>query len=154
MLGLRSSVEARTEVAASPAEVWAVISDPTTYPDWLVGAQRIRGVDPAFPQPGSEFQHSVGATKGTTVDDRTEATEADPPHRLGLEVHAGPFTADVELLVLPSPDGSEIRFSERPKGPWRLLTPVLRPVLHARNAESLRRLSNRLDQRAAKAAAS
>jgi uncharacterized protein YndB with AHSA1/START domain len=148
-MGILSAVQARTEVPASPEEVWAVISDPTTYPDWLVGAQRIRGVDPSFPEPGSEFRHSVGATEGATVDDRTEATRADPPHRLGLEVHAGPFRADVELLVLPSPKGSEIRFSERPKGAWLAVTPVLRPVLHARNAESLRRLERRLEQQAA-----
>lgn len=144
MPGLLSPSEVRTEVPAPPERVWDVISDPTTYPDWLVGAQRIRSVDPSFPRPGSEFQHSVGPTKGATVDDATAATEADAPHRLGLEVHAGPFQADVELLVLPSPQGSEIRFSERPRGAWTALTPVLRPVLHARNAESLRRLTNLL----------
>jgi carbon monoxide dehydrogenase subunit G len=145
MIGLFSPSEARTEVAATPEVVWAVISDPRTYPDWLVGAQRIRGVDPAFPAPGTEFHHSVGATEGTTVDDTTQATHSDPPFRLGLEVHAGPFEADVELLVLPSPGGSEIRFSERPKGAWIALIPALRPFLHARNAESLRRLRGLLD---------
>ena len=149
MLGLLAPSQARTEVPATPEEVWDVISDPTTYPDWLVGAQRIRAVDPSFPDPGSEFQHSVGPTEGTTVDDSTEATHADPPYRLGLEVHAGPFVAAVELLVLPSPKGSEIRFSERPLGRWRVLTPVLRPALHARNAESLRRLEQLLERRLA-----
>jgi hypothetical protein len=80
-----------------------------------------------------------------TIDDTTQATQSDPPFRLGLEVHAGPFQADVELLVLPSPGGSEIRFSERPKGAWIALIPALRPFLHARNAESLRRLRGLLD---------
>lgn len=150
MLGL-SAVEARTEVDATPEQVWDVISDPTTYPDWLVGAQRIRGVDPSFPNPGSGFRHSVGATKGTTIDDSTEATAAEAPYLLGLEVHAGPFRADVQLLVLPGPKGTEIRFSERPKGTWVALTPVLRPAFHARNAESLRRLEKLLEQRGGKA---
>jgi carbon monoxide dehydrogenase subunit G len=145
MIGLFSPSEARTEVAVTPEVVWAVISDPRTYPDWLVGAQRIRAVDPAFPAPGTEFHHSVGATEEATIDDTTQATHADPPFRLGLEVHAGPFEADVELLVLPSPEGSEIRFRERPKGGWIALTPVLRPFLHARNAASLRRLRGLLD---------
>ena len=147
MLGFLAPSQARTEVPATPDEVWAVISDPTTYPDWLVGAQRIRSVDPSFPAPGSEFHHSVGPTQGTTVDDTTAATHADAPYRLGLEVHAGPFQADVELLVLPSPKGSEIRFSERPRGAWKAITPVLRPALHARNAESLRRLQHLLEAR-------
>jgi uncharacterized protein YndB with AHSA1/START domain len=146
MAGLLSPSEARTEVAASPAEVFAVISDPTTYPHWLVGAQRIRSVDPDFPRPGSDFEHSVGPADAVTIDDSTTATRSDPPHRLDLHVRAGLFHADVEMLVLPSPKGSEIRFCERPSGPWLLLTPILRPFLHARNAESLRRLGQHLDQ--------
>lgn len=144
MLGLRSPVENRVEVDASPDEVWAVISDPRTYPSWLVGAQRIRGVDPAFPAPGSEFHHSVGPASAATIDDTTEAAGAAPPHRLDLKVNAGPFHAAVELLVLPGPRGSEIRFTERPLGPWALATPALRPILHLRNAESLRRLERLL----------
>jgi uncharacterized protein YndB with AHSA1/START domain len=148
MLGLFSPVEARTEVAASPSEVWATISDPTTYPDWLVGAQRIRGVDRAFPTEGAEFRHSVGPMGALTIDDATTVTESAPPHRLELLARAGPFHAAVEMLVLPSPKGSEIRFCERPVGASAALTPFLRPVLHARNAESLRQLSTYLEERA------
>lgn len=140
MSGPFSPVEVRTDIPTPPEAVWAVISDPETYPAWLVGAQRIRGVDPEFPRPGSEFAHSVGPTGGTTVDDRTEVADVDAPHRLDLVVHAGPFTADVELLVLPAPDGSEVRLREQPTGVWAVLGPLLRPILHVRNAESLRRL--------------
>ncbi len=139
-----SPAEARVEVSSSPEDVWAVISNPATYPDWLVGAQRIRGVDPAFPAPGAEFRHSVGPSERATIDDTTAATAADPPYRLGLEVHVGLFRADVELLVRPCAAGSEVRFRERPKGGWVAFTPLLRPVLHARNAESLRRLAQRV----------
>ncbi len=141
MVRLWGPVEARTEVGVAPEAVYEVIADPTTYPDWLVGAQRIRAVDPEFPKPGSEFEHSVGPAKAVTVDDSTEATGSDPPHRLDLHVRAGAFRADVRLLVTPNAAGSEVRFLEVPSGPWRALTPVLRPVLHARNAESLRRLA-------------
>jgi uncharacterized protein YndB with AHSA1/START domain len=147
MVQLLSPSEARTEVDATPEEVFAVISDPTTYPDWLVGAQRIRGVDPQFPRPGTDFDHSVGPAAAVTIDDSTTATSVDPPHRLDLHVRAGLFQADVELMVVPSPKGSEIRFIERPSGPWLLLTPALRPLLHTRNAESLRRLGSYLEQR-------
>jgi uncharacterized protein YndB with AHSA1/START domain len=134
-------VEARREMAADPSAVYEVIADPTTYPEWLVGAQRIRAVDPRFPKPGTEFEHSVGPAQAVTVDDATEATGADPPHRLDLHVRAGIFHADVRLLVDPAGTGTEVRFLERPTGPWVTITPLLRPVLRARNAESLRRLS-------------
>ena len=146
MVSFLSASQARIEVAAPPSTVFAVLSDPTTYPDWLVGAQRIRAVDPAFPRPGSDFQHSVGPTEAATVDDSTTATGVDPGHRLDLHVRAGIFHADVELLVVPSRTGSAIRFLERPAGPWRLLTPLLRPFLHLRNAESLRRLRRYVEQ--------
>jgi hypothetical protein len=143
---LRSPVEARAEVSVAPEVVWATVSDPETYPDWLVGAQRIRAVDDGFPAPGSRMHHSVGPTSAITVDDRTVATRSDPPHRLDLRVHAGLFHADVQLLLQPSPGGgTEICFRERPRGISAPLTPLLRPILHARNAESLRRLCHRLE---------
>lgn len=140
-----SPVEARTEIPAPPEAVWAVISDPETYPDWLVGAQQMRSVDPDFPKPGAKLHHSVGPAEGLTVDDVSEAVDADPPHRLDLEVHVGPFRGEVELLILPSPKGSEVRFRERPAGAFAALTPVVRPILHARNVEALRRLAGRFD---------
>jgi hypothetical protein len=143
-----SAVEVHAEMAARPEEVWDVISDPTTYPRWLVGAQRIRGVDRAFPDPGSKFQHSVGPTDGLTVDDSTTATEAIPPYLLELEVSAGLFTADVGIHVAPGAAGSEVCFSEQPLGAFAVLTPLLRPILHSRNAESLRRLDQLLTERA------
>jgi hypothetical protein len=106
----------------------------------------MRGVDSDFPAPGSQLHHSVGPTKKLTVDDASEATDALPPHRLDLRVHVGPFQAEVELLVLPSTTGSEVRFRERPCGASAVLTPFLRPILHARNVESLRRLAARLER--------
>ena len=145
MVALWGPVEARTEVPADPNTVYEVISDPTTYPDWLVGAQRIRRVDRDFPNPGSGFDHSVGPSEGVTVDDSTEATGSDPPHRLDLHVRAGVFKADVQLLVDASPEGSEVRFRERATGPPAMLMPFLRPFLRARNAESLRRLGHYLE---------
>ena len=43
-------VEVSTFLPAPPQEVFDVISDPDTYPSWLVGAKRIRHVDPDFPE--------------------------------------------------------------------------------------------------------
>jgi hypothetical protein len=146
---LTDPAEARTDIDARPEDVWATISDPETYPDWLVGAQRIRRVDAEFPADGSGFDHSVGLTGAVTVDDSSVVERADPPHRLDLRVDVGPFHAQVELLVLPGPAGSEVRFSERPVGPAVLLNPWIRPVLRARNRESLRRLRGYVRQCAA-----
>jgi uncharacterized protein YndB with AHSA1/START domain len=146
---LWSPVEVRQEIAASPEEVFAVLADPRTYPVWLVGAQRIRAVDPDFPAQGTEFDHSVGPTKTTSIDDSSEVLESEPPHRLSLLVHAGPLHARVDLLVLPAKDGTELRFRERPTGWGAALTPLLRLSLHARNLESVRRLAGLVEGRSA-----
>ena len=69
-----------TRYAAAPIErVFAVVSDPTTYPDWLVGAREIRSVDDDWPQPGSLFHHRVGLVGPLTVADSPEVLEVDAP---------------------------------------------------------------------------
>lgn len=142
-------IEARRQIAAPPEAVWAVFSDPCTYPDWLMGAQKIRAVDPGFPTPGTAFHHSVGPVDDATAEDSTEVLASDPPRLLVLKVHVGPLQGTVEMLVLPDSTGTEVRFREVLTGPGRLLTPLVRPVLHGRNLESLRRLDDLLTLHAA-----
>ncbi len=138
---LWSPVEVRSTIAAPPEEVWAVLAEPTTYPDWLVGAQEIRAVDADFPKPGSKFHHSVGPDQQATVDDDSTSLEADAPNRLVLEVHVGPMVGTVDFRLRPAPEGTEIRFREVLSGAWRLVMPGMRPVFHARNTKSLEQLA-------------
>jgi uncharacterized protein YndB with AHSA1/START domain len=145
MLGFLRDLYAPSTVekvlSAPPDTVFDILAEPRTYPDWLVGAEHMRAVDPEFPRQGAEFQHSVGPTKGLTVDDKTKSLGAVEDHRLALEVHAGPFVARVDFELLPEPGGrTRVRFSERPLGVFAPLTPLLRPTLHARNSASLDRL--------------
>lgn len=132
------TVEATFDV--TPEQLWSVLSDPTTYPDWLVGADHMRGVDPAFPEPGSAFEHSVGPGGPLTVDDRSESLVAEPEHRLDLLVHAGPFHAVVDFHLRHDEDGTVVAFTEKPVGIFAPLLPLLRPLLAARNRQSLQRL--------------
>ena len=140
-LDLWSPVEICREIAASPESVFDVLAEPRTYPEWLVGAQRIRGVDADFPSRGAEFEHSVGPTSATTIDDSTQVVVVNRPYRLMLLARVGPLHAHVDMLVEPTPDGSAVRFRERPTGWAVVLTPLLRPALATRNLESLRRLA-------------
>ena len=141
-LHLWSPVEVCREIAAPRESVFDLLAEPRTYPDWLVGAQRIRGVDAEFPAQGAEFDHSVGPTSATTVDDSTEVLALDRPHRLTLLARAGFLHAEVDMLLEQVPDGCAVRFRERPTGWAMALTPLLRPILAARNVESLRRLAS------------
>jgi hypothetical protein len=142
---LYSPVVVNDTIPAPPDAVYAVLEEPSTYPDWLVGAHDVRSVDPDFPEPGTDFDHSVGPGGPLTVDDSTEAIGADEDRRLALLVHAGPFHARVDFELRTAPDGgTDLCFSEVPVGVFRPITPLLRPMLAGRNKESLRRLRERI----------
>ena len=135
----------------SPEAVWDALADPETYADWVVGSQRIRAADAAWPAPGSRFHHTVGVGP-LSVDDHTECLEADAPIRLRLRAKARPLgTAQVTLELAPSGDGTYVRMTENPDGLSSVLG--LNPLVHlltmARNAESLRRLEQIARRRAA-----
>ena len=136
--------ENRVEIAASPDEVFAVISDPRTYPDWVVGCDRIRGVDPDWPRPGTRFHHTIGAGPAK-VDDSTAIVRIEPPSLLTLEARAGGAgTARVTFTVEPgdAPGTARVTIEEEAVdgAATRLPHAVTAAGLKLRNAETLRRL--------------
>ena len=131
-----------------PEHVWEVLADPRTYPEWLVGTQVIRWVDPEFPKPGTEFGHKVGASDDAAVADTTTAVAVDPGRCLELEVKARPFMKGRVRFTLEShPQGTEVRFGEEPIGPWRILSPVLWLFVKGRNQKSLHQLRELVEHR-------
>lgn len=143
LLRLLSPAEARLTIPAGPDEVYAVLSDPETYPEWLAGAQHIRHVDRIFPARGTTFDHEVGPTEDATVADDTRSLIADPPHRLQLEVHVGPLTGIVDFQLIPTGQGTEVVFRESVVGRLGAAMPVLRLAIYGRNKASLERLKQR-----------
>jgi len=142
---LLSPVEVRAVVPAAPQAVFAVLSDPETYPEWLAGAQHIRQVDGEFPAPGSKFEHEVGPSDEVTVADHTEALAADPPNRLELEVHAGPVTGVVEFELERTGEGTLVTFREQMTGALGPAMPALRGPIFLRNKASLDKLRQRFE---------
>ncbi len=128
-------------IDATPDEVFDVLVDAERYPRWLVGAQRVDVDDGRWPQPGSSFHHTVGAGP-ITVDDSTTVSGAASGRRLDLVVRARPFLeADVCFMVRPDGAGTLLTMDETPRGPFRLLTPVIAPLVKLRNDRSLQRLA-------------
>lgn len=123
------------------AAVFAVIADPHTYPDWLVGAKRILSVDPEWPKPGSTFRHVVGIGPIMTSD-TTSSLAVHPPTSLELAVRARPFLAraTVRFELRSNGDTTVIEITETPRGRMQLIAPFLLPILRARNDRSLRQL--------------
>lgn len=134
-------VRVEQDVAAAPAAVFALLSDPTTYPRWLVGAQHIRQVDADFPDRAASFQHEVGAGP-LRVDDSTTVERVVPEHELQLTVRARPFlVARARFRVEPALGGSRVILDEEPIGVYRLFRLAIEPLVRVRNRTSLRQLA-------------
>src|SRR5688572_4358688 len=137
-----------TRVDAPPAAVWAVLADPPTYEEWVVGNKAIRDHDPKWPAAGTEFHHKVGFGP-VAVKDKTVSLEAMPSRRLVMNVRAFPAGQGVVTFDLTEAgEGTHVRMEELPAGgPVKRLWPALAPLVKVRNAETLRRLRRLAESR-------
>lgn len=127
-------------IDASPDEVWAVLADPQTFDDWVLGAQNVRDADDSWPAVGSRLLHSTGVGP-LTVDDETLVEEAVPPTRLVLLAKVGPVGAFRVTLELRGADGrTKLFMQEDPVGGIAAHTPGTDSAIAARNAISLGKL--------------
>jgi len=126
-----------------PQDVFDVLADGWLFPSWVVGASRMRDVDPNWPAVGSTLQHSFGVWP-MLINDETVVKEFDPPRRMVIRPKGWPIgEALVELDVKKTATGCLVRIKERAvTGPGALVpAPLLDIGLHARNTETLRRLA-------------
>lgn len=124
-----------------PPVVWGVLADPPSYEAWVVGNKMIRDHDPNWPEPGSEFHHTVGVGP-ISIKDKTVALEAVAPRRLVMQVRALPAGVGIVTFELEAAgSGTKVVMRERPEaGPAKLLAPIVDRLTYLRNAETLRRL--------------
>ncbi|UGS38860.1 SRPBCC family protein [Capillimicrobium parvum] len=131
-------------IEASAERVFAVLSDAFAYGQWVVGSETILDADPEFPATGSRFRHRVGSGP-VKVRDYTEVVDGNPPYRLELLARARPLLGSAHVTMLVEPRGEASAFvtmiEHAATLPSRLvLNPLSDPLVHLRNAESLRRL--------------
>jgi len=130
-------------ISAAPQEVYELLSDPATYADWVVGAQRIRDYDKSWPRPGAALYHSVGAGP-LVLSDQTDVLDSEPPVMLKLRAKARPLpSADITFHLQPEGDGTRLTMIESPTtAALSLLAgPIGHGVLMLRNRETPRRLT-------------
>lgn len=140
---IATMIEVERHIAAPPETVFDVLSDGWLYASWVVGASRIRDVDPQWPNAGSRIHHSFGSWPAV-IDDTTHVTEYEAGHRLVLMARAWPVgEAKVEMEVTPDGEGSHVVMREdAAKGPGRFVPYPLRWLgIAPRNVECLRRLA-------------
>lgn len=136
-------------IQVEPEDLYAVFLDAQTYPKWVVGARRIRAVDPEWPTPGSAFHHEswLGLMP---VQDRTIMMDCEPGKSVHLNAGIRPAgTADVLLTMEPHELGTKLVIEERAvTGPWAIVwNKAFDAGMWVRNEESLRRLKRYVEQR-------
>ncbi|WP_129336430.1 SRPBCC family protein [Cellulomonas endophytica] len=131
-------------VESPAAAVLEVLADGWTYASWVVGASRIEGVDPSWPEPGSRLAHSVGPWP-LRIDDVTVSRGWRPDQGVVLQAKGWPLgEARVVVTVEPLGEGRcRVTMEEdATDGPGLLVPgPLRQAVLRFRNVESLRRLA-------------
>jgi hypothetical protein len=127
----------------SPAAVFRVIGNGWLYPSWVVGASRMRQVDPEWPAVGSQLHHSFG-TWPLLIDDVSVVQKFVPDRLIMVRAKGWPAgEADVIIEATPAPGGCTVSiYEDAVKGPGTLVPSVVRqPLLKWRNDETLRRLA-------------
>jgi uncharacterized protein YndB with AHSA1/START domain len=140
----RVAIVQRT-VQASPQQIFAVLADGWTYSDWVVGTVHIRAVDEHWPQVGAQLHHKAGPWP-LSLQDSSTVLAVEPDRLLKLRAGLWPLgSAVVEMVLDAQPDGStRITMKEDfEAGPLLWARNKINDlVLHRRNIESLRRLTD------------
>ncbi|WP_285188387.1 SRPBCC family protein [Rhodococcus sp. MEB041] len=131
------------DTTASVEAVWNVLSDGWSYATWVVGASRIRAVDPEFPARGSRIHHSVGLWPAV-LNDETRVLSMTEGREVTLEARGIPAgKATIVLRLTPRGSGCRIEMIEHARTlPFSLVPEsVQRALVYPRNTEATRRLA-------------
>lgn len=132
-------------IPVPPDQVFAVLADGWTYSDWVVGTAHIRDVDPGWPAVGSRVHHKAGPWP-LSLKDKSTVVAVIPDRQLTLKAGLWPLgQAHVDITLEPvGTDATLVSIEEQfEEGPLLLVRNKVNDiVLHQRNVEALRRLSD------------
>jgi hypothetical protein len=105
------TIESTVDIRASPAAVWAVLTDFESYPEWNPFITRAEGA----PAAGERLRIHVDPPEGRGMTFRPRVVHADTDERLvwqGKLGISGLFDGRHEFLIEPNDDGT-VRFTQR-----------------------------------------
>ncbi|MGN9805922.1 SRPBCC family protein [Micromonospora sp. L32] len=132
-------------IDAPPQRVFDVLADGWTYSDWVVGTVHVRDVDDTWPRVGSQLHHKAGPWP-LSLHDSSTVLACEPPHKMVIKAGLWPAGEAIVVFTLEpvGTDATRVRIGEDfAAGPLRWIRNKLNDlVLHQRNKETLRRLSD------------
>lgn len=142
-----TEIVSTVDIAAAPDEVWAVIADIGSQPEWMHDLKRVRILTES---PIGVGTRALGTVRilGISVEDPIEITVFEPPSRYAID-HRGLFVGTGTIELTPTPAGTHVRWTEV------LVPPVLpylgaiiqRPILGATFQADLDRLRDLVEGR-------
>lgn len=100
-------VSAEIEIAASPADIAAVMFDPQRNKEWMKGVERVEVLDPAL-APGARVRYH-GEVMGKSLSWLTTVETVHFPHVLALTISEGPFVGSSRIGIQRSGNGSRVQ---------------------------------------------
>jgi uncharacterized protein YndB with AHSA1/START domain len=98
-------IEASTDIARTPQEVFDYVSDPARLPDWQPSVDDAAFDPPGVPAVGTQG-HEVRRVPGGRRTFRWEVTECQPGRRWALQGNEGPIRAHVTVAFAPTSAGA------------------------------------------------
>lgn len=131
------------EIARSPDEVYAYLSDPEHLPEWQAEVTEVRVESP-------ERFVDVRTFLGRRVESTMEVTTAEPGSEYSIRAVSGPVRFSVRHLLEPAGEGRTkvTVLGEAPEGPgglFKLGGPLLKRAAVRRFHEDFGRLKARLE---------
>ena len=142
------------EIEAPPEQVFELLADPGAYGAFVVGSKKVRRFDPAWPDQGSVFHHTIGFGP-PILRDLTRVEEVEEGRRLVLRAQMRPFSVNrVAFSLRPVAAGTEVEVEEYAvEGPVAAVwNPLFERLTWLRNQEMLRRLKKLAERRVARSA--
>jgi hypothetical protein len=124
--------------------VFAVVADPARLPAWQPLVIEVEELQPGPLRAGSRLRE-VRAARGKRIEQIVEVAAFDPPRRFGVRVVEGPLPIDGDLTFSPLAGGGtllHVHVQGRPRGPLRLLGPLLTLSLKREFRRQYRRLKD------------
>jgi uncharacterized protein YndB with AHSA1/START domain len=136
-------IEASTDIARAPAEVFAVVTDVANHPDWSSGVERVIDLSEAPIRPGTTWtqfsrilgrEFEVHAKVIGLVPERWFEFSVDQPARIEMTWRLQPTSVGTHVTVSARGEAGKFYFVIRP------MTGALRDALAADLARLKRRL--------------
>jgi carbon monoxide dehydrogenase subunit G len=123
-------VQGTVFIAATPAEVYAFLSEPANVPRWQTGVVSSERTSPPPTVTGSTGQ-VVLEVMGQRVTANTRVLEAVPDRRLALTTSVSGMSVVGSLDLVPAEGGTTLTFSSEVKAESIFMAPLERIVTDA-----------------------